>query len=142
MRNSMIFAAMALFCVLFAQAQEPLSPNVRTVERFVAAFNAHDSEAMAEFVANDVAWLSISGKDVAVEVKGKSALIESMNVYFESCPTCQSELSGILSTPGRVSAIETASWQGKSGSSSQRSISVYEFSDGVIQRVYYFPSEN
>lgn len=142
MRNSIMFVTMALFCAPFVHSQEPVSPNVRTVERFVAAFNAHDSGAMAEFVADDVAWLSITGKDVAVEVMGKSELVASMNAYLESCPTCQSELSGTISTPGRVSAIEVASWQGKSGSRSQRSISVYEFSEGVIQRVYYFPSEN
>lgn len=142
MRNSLIFATMALFCALFVHSEEPVAHNVRTVERFVAAFNAHDSGAMAELVSDDVVWLSITGKEVAVEVTGKSELVASMNTYFKSCPTCQSELSRTISTPSRVSAIEIASWQGRSGSRSQRSISVYEFSDGVIQRVYYFPSEN
>jgi len=142
MRILIMFATMALFSAPFVHSHEPMAPNVSTVKRFVAAFNAHDSGAMAEFVADDVAWLSITGKHVAVEITGKSELVASMNAYFESCPTCQSELSGVISTPARVSAIEIASWQDKSGSRSQSSISVYEFSEGVIQRVYYFPSEN
>jgi len=142
MRIWIMFATMTLFYPPFVHSQEPVAPNVSTVERFVAAFNAHDSGAMAEFVADDVAWLSITGKHVAVEVTGKSELVASMNAYFESCPTCQSELSEIISTPARVSAIEIASWRDKSGSRSQSSISVYEFAEGVIQRVYYFPSEN
>ncbi len=142
MRISMIFAIMLLLlCSPCAHAQESVASNVPTVERFIAAFNAHDSAAMGALVADDVAWLTIAGEEVVVEVKGKSELVTSMNAYFESCPTCQSELSGIISTPDRVSAIEIASWQSKSGSKSQRSISVYEFAEGMIQRVYYFPSE-
>ncbi|MCA1798061.1 MAG: nuclear transport factor 2 family protein [Xanthomonadaceae bacterium] len=119
-----------------------MSNNVRTVERFIAAFNAHDSGAMGALVADDVAWLNITGEDVTVVVKGKSELVASMNDYFEACPTCQSVLFGTISTPDRISAIEIASWQGTTGLRSQRSISVYEFSESLIQRVYYFPSEN
>lgn len=143
MANSITLAvALALLCTASAHAQEPESSNIRTVERLLAAFNAHDSSAMGAFVTDDVAWLTITGEDVAVEVKGKSELLASMSAYFESCPTCQSALAGTLSTPGRVTAIEIARWQGETGARSQRSISVYEFSDGLIQRVYYFPSEN
>ena len=142
MRNPIMLATMLLLlCSLCVHAQESVASNVPTVEQFIAAFNAHDSAAMGALVADDVAWLSIAGEEVMVEVKGKNELVTSMNAYFESCPTCQSELSGIISTADRVSAIEIASWQGKSGSKSQRSISVYEFAEGVIQRVYYFPSE-
>lgn len=137
----MIFITLILFCAPAVYSQEAASPHVATVERFVAAFNAQDSEAMAEFVAEDVAWLSISGKEVVVEVEGQRELVKSMNDYFTSCPTCRSELSGILSTPDRVSAVEIAHWQGKTGPKSQRSLAVYEFSEGLIQRVYYFPSE-
>lgn len=142
MRNSIIFATIALFYGAFVHSEEPVAHNIDTVERFVAAFNAHDSEAMARLVSDDVAWLSITGNDVDVEVTGKNELVASMTAYFKSCPTCQSELSGIISTSGRVSAIEITRWQGNSGEKSQRSISVYEFSDGMIQRVYYFSSES
>jgi hypothetical protein len=116
-------------------------PHVVTVERFIAAFNAHDSTAMGKFVADDIQWLSIAGEQVIVEAKGKIALVESMNAYFESCSTCRSELLNVASTPGRVSAIELASWKGKDGIRSQRAISVYEFSQGLINRVYYFGAE-
>jgi len=142
MLKLIISATIILLCAPALHSQEAVSTNVATVERFVAAFNAHDSEAMAEFVTEDVTWLSISGKNVVVEVEGKRELIASMNAYFTSCPTCQSELSDIISTPSRVSTIEIAHWQGKSGPRSQRSLSVYEFSGRLIQRVYYFPAEN
>ncbi len=141
MRIAIMLAAVTSFWAPFMHAEEPGLSHERTVQRFVQAFNLHDSDAMAEFVADDVTWLSITGQNVAVQVTGKRELVPSMDAYFESCSTCQSELSGIISTPYRVSAVEIASWQGKNGARSQRSISVYEFSQGLIQRVYYFPSE-
>ena len=142
MGGSKIFAIPFLFlCAPIIHSQEPTPTNLRTVDQFVAAFNSHDSSAMGEFVADDVAWLSVTGEDVIVETRGKSELASSMNAYFKSCPTCQSTLSGSISTPGRVSAVEITTWQGKTGTRSQRSLSVYEFSEGLIHRVYYFPAE-
>lgn len=123
------------------QANDQMPDNVKTVEQFVAAFNAQDSGAMASLVVDDIEWLSIVGNEVIVEAKGKHNLIESMNDYFKSCSTCKSELSEMVSTKSRVSAVEIASWQGKNGKKSQRAISVYEFSAGLITRVYYFPAE-
>ncbi len=120
---------------------EPASPQNNIVGRFIAAFNAHDSNAMAELVADDIEWLSIAGEQVTVELKGKDKLVESMNAYFKSCPTCRSELSGVVSTTSRVSAVEIASWQGDSGPRAQRAISVYELSGGAISRVYYFSAK-
>jgi hypothetical protein len=122
-------------------SSEPSSLHIKTVERFITAFNAHDSSAMASFVGNDIEWLSISGDQITVEVKGKGNLIESMNAYFKSCPTCSSELSSAISSINKVSAVEVASWKDAGGSKSQRAVSVYEFSEGKIIRVYYFSAE-
>jgi hypothetical protein len=141
MRHSITLVAVTFFWASFMHEKESGVSLEHTVQRFVEAFNRRDSAAMADFVADDVSWLSITGADVAIQVTGKSELVSSMNAYFESCPSCRSELSGIISTSDRVSAIEVASWQGESGPRSQSSIAVYEFSQGLIQRVYYFPSE-
>lgn len=133
----------ALFIVvaLETQASEAESNHLATVKHFMMAFNAQDSLAMAKHVADDVEWLSVDGTQVIVEAKGKHDLIKSMNAYFKSCPTCRSKLSSVISTQNRVSAVEIASWQGASGLNSQRALSVYEFSDKKITRVYYFPAE-
>ena len=142
MEVSRILAIVLLvLCVPPAHTQETTSPHIQTVEKFIAAFNAHDSSAMAELVAEDVDWLSINGDKVDIETRGKSALVESMNAYFKSCPTCQSTLSGAISTPGRVSVVEIANWQGSTGPRSQRGLAVYEFSESLIRRVYYFAAE-
>lgn len=134
----------AAFLLVMAQpiyADEITSSHLRTVEDFIAAFNVQDSRAMAAYVAEDFEWLSIEGDKIALESLGRNSLIASMDAYFSSCPSCQSVLLEAISTPGRISAIEVASWQGEAGPRSQRAISVYEFSDGLIQRVYYFPAE-
>jgi hypothetical protein len=142
MTASKIIATMlALLFAPLVHADEPASSHIDSIEQFIAAFNAHDSGAMARLVTDDIAWLSIANGSVAAETKGKDELISSMDAYFKSCPTCQSALSGVISTPGRVSAVEVATWQGKTGPRSQRSLSVYEFSEGLIHRVYYFPAE-
>lgn len=125
----------------YVQSTEQKLIHVNIVERFVAAFNAQDSDAMASLVADDIEWLSIISNEIFVEAKGKTNLVESMDAYFKSCPTCRSKLTEMVSTTSRVSAVEVASWHGKSGARSQRAISVYEFSGGLITRVYYFPAE-
>jgi len=140
--SKIVVIALLLFLfTLRAQSEEAVTPQLRTVEQFFVAFNAHDIDAMAALVAEDVDWLRIAGDKITIETRGKKALLASMDEYFKSCPTCQSTFSDTISTAGRVSAIETASWQGKSGLRSQRALFVYEFAEGLIQRVYYFPAE-
>lgn len=134
---------LTLFVILIseAHANEVSSSHVTTVEQFVNSFNAQNSKAMAELVADDVQWLSVDGKELSVEVQGKDDLIAGMNEYFNSCPTCRSALANIISTNNRVSAVEIATWQGSGGLKTQRALSVYEFSGEKIIRVYYFPAE-
>lgn len=88
-----------------------------------------------------VQWLSVEGKRVSVEAEGTAALKASMASYFKSCPTCRSSLEWVQSAGSRVTALERASWVGARGPASQTSLSVYEFSDRGIARVYYFPAE-
>ncbi len=124
-----------------AHANEVTSSHVTTVEQFVDSFNVQNSKAMAKFVTDDVQWLSVDGKELLVEVRGKNDLVASMNAYFTSCPTCRSELANIIATKNRISAVEIATWQGSDGLNTQRALSVYEFSGDKIIRVYYFPAE-
>jgi len=133
--------ALLLMTASTVQSAGAPSPQVAVVKRFIVAFNAHDSAAMASLVIDDIEWLSINAEQISTETKGKDELIKTVDSYFKSCPSCRTRLSDIASTPNRVSAIEIASWQGAKGSRSQRSISVYEFSGELISRVYYFPAE-
>lgn len=111
------------------------------VREFVAAFNSRNIEAMLGAVDENVQWLSVSEAKVTIETEGKNALRESMERYFRNCPSCKSSLEGVRKSGSRVTAMERATWSGKSGLKSQTSLSVYEFRNGKILRVYYFPAD-
>ena len=79
------YALVLVFLLIFTpdvQSNEQLPDNVNTVEQFVAAFNAQDSNAMASFVVDDIEWLSIVGEKVIVEVKGKNKLLGILKFNF------------------------------------------------------------
>jgi len=124
-----------------ALAQETPGSREVLVRRFVAAFNAHDPQAVAAPVTDDVEWLDGNGPDVGEEAVGKAALAAAMTNYFKGCVTCRSTLASIAATRARATTIEVAVWQTPSGTRQQQSIAVYEFSGPLIRRVHYFPSE-
>lgn len=115
--------------------------HARIVEAFAAAFNARDVDAMLALAHDDIEWLSVDGAKVSVETAGKDALRQSMTAYFESCPTCRSEVEITGGTAVRLAVVETASWTAASGRRSQKSLAIYEFADGRIRRVSYYPAE-
>lgn len=96
---------------------------------------------MLEMVTDDLQWLSIDGDKITVEAKSKEVLRTTMLEYFESCVSCRSRLAHTFSTSSRVSGLEVASFETSTGVQEQGSVSLYEFSNGLIKRVYYFPAE-
>lgn len=122
-----------------AQALTPAAQE-QVVREYISAFNAHDTAAMLRMVSDDVQWLSVDGDRIAVETGNKEELRRSMDAYFGSCGGCSAKLLHVFSTGTRVSALEQAGSSNDAGERAQ-SLSVYEFSDGLIRRVYYFPVE-
>ena len=135
--------AVALLFALHAPAPaatEPARAPGEAVVAFVAAFARHDLPAMLAFTHPDVEWLTISESTVLTETRGQEALAASMRSYFDSCPSCRSTVE-VSSTVGNfVSAVETATWESKGVAKAQASLSVYEFADGKIRRVWYYPA--
>ncbi|MFN2510311.1 MAG: nuclear transport factor 2 family protein [Pyrinomonadaceae bacterium] len=131
-------AAITVTLETSVNAQADHEANVR---EFVAAFNNRNIEAMLGAVDENVQWLTVNEAKVTIETEGKKALRESMERYFRRCPSCKSSLEWVEKSGSRVTAMERATWSGKSGLKSQTSLSVYEFRHGKILRVYYFPAE-
>lgn len=139
---SLLFLAVAV--VALAVSEHSVTSSVeqeKRVHEFVAAFNARNIGGMLELVDENVQWLSINGPRITIETEGKSALAQSMGRYFKSCPSCKSSLEWVQIAGSRVTAIERASWSGKTGAKSQSGLSVYEFKGDKILRVYYFPAD-
>ena len=129
------------FCFILSAPSFAESNRFEQVEQFVAAFNDHNAERMAQYVTEDVQWLSVNGDKITVETSGKENLVAAMSGYFKSCPSCQSQLEDFTVLGSRISVVEEASWRGNGELRSQKSLAVYEFSNNLIHRVYYFPAE-
>ena len=132
---------LVLFCFVLSVPSVADSNRVEQVEQFVAAFNDHNAERMAQYVTEDVQWLSVNGDKITIETSGKENLVAAMSGYFKSCPSCQSQLEDFTVLGSRVSVVEEASWRRSGELRSQKSLTVYEFSNNLIHRVYYFPAE-
>lgn len=78
---------------------------------------------------------------MSVDVNGKPALYRWLRGYFNQCPSCRSEFLSMQVAGRFISIYEKASWKGKNGDRSQKSLGVYEIANGKIQRVWYYPSE-
>lgn len=132
-----------VFAALLALGSPPSwaqSPD-EIVERYMAAYNDHDVEAMLELVHPDIQWLSVDGDQVSVETDGAEALAEAMRGYFETVPSTRSSIEMMIVSGNRVSVRERAHWKSSGKARSQTALSVYELVDDRIRRVWYFPAE-
>ena len=136
-----ILLTLNLFLITGLAAEKTKSENEERVQAYVVAFNNKDVESMLEMVTEDVQWIYITGDKLTVEAKGKPALRKSLTGYFRSAPKVESKLEWLSSTSSRVAALERVSWRSNQRSRSQSSLSVYEFVNGKISRIYYYPSE-
>ena len=130
----------ATLLALFACAPAPRQTlNEGTVNRFVAAFNRHDTTAMLAETTEDIIWYSVDGESQQIETQGQQQLQQTMNRYFNSLPSAQSSLLEMSSSGDFVSSIEKAQWQSKEKLQAQCAVAVYQLNDKKIRRVWYFP---
>lgn len=122
-------------------AQASTDANKRAVQQLLSAFNQHDIQTIGRLLSDDVQWLAIEGEGVKPRVTDKEAMLEVVNTFFTECPSCRTELLSIQASKQRVTTIEKASWEKAGKPEQQQSVTVYEFSDGLISRVYYYPAE-
>lgn len=107
----------------------------------LAAFNAADVNALAANVAEDFAWIAVDSDGAAVQLVGREQFRRSMQEYFSSVPGPRAEITGMLVSGAFVSVIERAYWIGDDGSErSQDALAVYEVRQGLIYRVWYYPT--
>lgn len=133
-------AWLAAGLALFAPGALAQSPE-EVVERYMAAYNDRDIEAMTELVHPDIQWLSIAGDEIRAETDGREALASAMRGYFEAVPSARSSVEAMMVAGQRVSVHERARWESSVGIESQAALAVYHVSDGRIRRVWYFASE-
>lgn len=137
MRTGFIVGLLAIVLAWSARAQSP----EEVVERYMAAYNDHDVEAMLELVHPDVQWLAVDGDRIRVETEGADALAEAMRGYFEAVPSTRSSIETLMVSGKRVSVHERAHWKSSGQLRSHTALSVYEIAAGRILRVWYFSAD-
>ncbi|MBL8521209.1 MAG: nuclear transport factor 2 family protein [Betaproteobacteria bacterium] len=127
-------------CAAIAQAPSPTPEAV--VRANSAAFNAQDVQALVATVAEDFVWFNVEGEKAEVQTRGRAALATGMAGYFKSLPSARSEIESLTVNGAFVSVKERARWKNKAGEDrSQAALAVYEVRAGLIQRVWYFPTQ-
>ncbi|HEX6584821.1 MAG TPA: nuclear transport factor 2 family protein [Thermoleophilaceae bacterium] len=81
--------------------------NIELVESAFAAWNRGDIETFADHVANDVAWVEVSGRPegVANERLGRDRLRKSLETLFDAWESYRLELERVQDVGERVVAV-------------------------------------
>jgi uncharacterized protein YciI len=117
------------------------TPEAVVLRAYYDAFNLRDAAATAALCAEDVRWFTVDGDKVAPEASGRGALQEWLAGYFKSLPTVRSEVLSLEQAGAHLTVRERVSWDNAAGRRvSQQALGVYEVRDGLIRRVWYFPS--
>jgi len=133
-------ALIAAAAPLPAFAEEP-DPALAAVRTLLAAFNAHDVDAMCKAVTEDAGWYAVDGASIAVEAAGREALRDGMTRYFQALPTVRSRFESEAVSGAYVMVRERASWTADGEERSQSSLAVYRVEDGRVAAVWYYPVE-
>jgi len=117
------------------------TPEAVALRAYLDAFNRHDAEAVAAFCAEDFKWYSIDGDKIAADAENRAQLRDWLVSYFKSLPSVRSEFLSIEQSGLYLTVRERASWQNAEGQRvAQQGFGVYEIRDGLIRRVWYYPS--
>lgn len=110
---------------------EPL----KIVRAFMAAFNAHDVEAMRGLLSPEASWYSVSDGGMTTEAGTRAELLDGMRQYFSDVPDVHSTIEEPLVNGSQVAFRERVTWS--DGERSQSALAVYEVRDGRIHAAWY-----
>jgi hypothetical protein len=105
------------------------------------AYNRHDPEATAAFLAENVKWFGVAGDTQSLDGDGREAVKNWLTGYFNKLPTVKAEVLELRQTGPHLFVHERAAWRGANQKDIRQSaFGIYEIRDGLIQRVWYYPS--
>lgn len=133
-------SALIMGASLFSACQQAAEPHPVVVAH-VDAFNARNFEAMSRVEHPEIEWLTVSDSEITVDVSGRDTLMEVVRDYTTSNPTVTGEIRDWSVNGNYISVVETARWKTDDGiPKAQSALSVYQLEDGLIRRVWYYPS--
>lgn len=117
------------------------TPEAVVLRAYLDAYNRHEPEVVAALLSPKVKWYSLDADKLLTDGDGREALRTWLAGYFKSLSDARSDFLTIEQTGAFLSVRERASWTAKDGARlSQQAHAVYEIRDGLIERVWYFPS--
>jgi len=98
-KNPALIAACAAVLLLSSSAQTPQTDERATravIERFNAAFNRHDTEAVAALLTDDTVFEDTSPAPDGKRLEGKIAVVEFWRGWFARNPDAQFETEEMI----------------------------------------------
>lgn len=97
---------------------------------------------MQSLMHPNIEWLSVNGNNINVEINDKAALSEAILSFFENPNMATGTHKGWSINGEHVAVTETAHWINDKGQANQQSaLTVYQFEDKLIRRVYYYSAQ-
>ncbi len=153
MRRALVTILVAAGALLIAQPVAAQLPGVEieppadaaegpeaVIRAQLAAFNAHNVDAMVANLAGEFAWFAVSSDSMTVEMQGRDAFRTSMRQYFEQVRGARAEIEGLIVVGDFVTTRERAYWYAGDQELSQAALAVYEVRNNLIYRVWYYPA--
>jgi len=138
--KNLTVSAFIIGASLFSACQQAAEPHPVIVAH-VDAFNARDFDAMSRVEHPEIEWIRVLGSDVRVDISGRETLAKILQDYTASTPDVAGALRDWSVNGDYVSVTETATWTAVDGSrKAQSTLTVYQLEDGLIRRVWYYPS--
>lgn len=107
---------------------------------YYEAFNRHEADATAAFLAEDVKWYSVSGDAQSLEGDGRAAIRDWLAGYFKLLPDVKSDVLELRQTGPHLFVHERVAWTAIDGSAKRAAaLAIYEVRDDLVRRAWYFP---
>lgn len=120
--------------------QTPTGAPETVIRAQLAAYNAHDVEAMVANVAAGFVYFAVDSDSTEPQLRGREAFHQSMTRYFRSVSGTRAEIEEMFRAGEFIAVRERAYWMESGRERSQVSLAVYEIRDGLIYRVWYYPA--
>ena len=131
------FTLFLLLSALFSPLA--LGDEGNRVREFMQAYNRHDLSAMRALLAPQARWMSIENNTLSVEAAGADEILNAVGQFFSDRPETRSSLHLLQSSGDFVWAVEAAHSLQDGEPASQCAPVMYEFENGLIVNVWYFP---
>jgi hypothetical protein len=117
-----------------------VSPEAVALRAYYDAFNRHEPDATAAFLAENVKWYSVSGDTQSLDGEGRESIRTWLAGYFKQLPDVKSSVLELRQTGPHLFVHERVTWTTPDGANKlAAALAVYEVRDEFIQRVWYFP---